>query len=281
MNENDQPNDTPPTEEEESAPNDVDEEELMRKLREEQRELRERMRMLDKDLRKIRRRSKRSARARSTSFAEDEDDDYSGWEIRFDRSAENLGETLEAYIGNIMDSVAGGIESAIDGIFTFGDRAEARTRRTMDRKRRKDEHIRRKFRRPRYHLTEEDQEKFPSEGASILSILSDERRLRILQHLEAGPAYQKELSENTGVVGGQWKHHADQLKEAGFIDQEAVRGRYLITQLGREALKLAEMLYLRKKIIEEGFRPVKGLDSEGDEEAEFQTESDSTESIDE
>ncbi|MFX0115577.1 MAG: hypothetical protein ACFFB3_13595 [Candidatus Hodarchaeota archaeon] len=281
MSEDEQPNDLPPIEEEKSSLNDVDEEKLMRKLREEQRELRERMRMLDKDLRRIRRKSKRTAREEPPSFAEDEDEDFPHWEIHIDRSVDNLGETIEAYIGNIMDSVAGGIESAIDGIFAFGDRAEARTRRAMDRKRRGTDRIRRKFRRPRYHLTEEDREKFPSEGASILSILSDERRLRILQHLEAGPAYQKELSESTGVVGGQWKHHADQLKEAGFIDQEAVRGRYLITQLGREALKLAEMLYLRKRIIEEVPRRDVELHSEENEEDEFQTDSEPTEMVDE
>ncbi|MHA2272017.1 MAG: hypothetical protein ACXACI_09160 [Candidatus Hodarchaeales archaeon] len=151
-----------------------------------------------------------------------------------------------------MDSVADGIEGALDGIFTFGDRAGARHRRAGDRKRKAANRIHRRFGRARYHLKEEDRERFPSEGASILSVLSDERRLKILHHLETGPAYQKELSDNTGVVGGQWKHHADQLKEAGFIDQEAVRGRYLITQLGREALKLAEMLYIRKKALEKG-----------------------------
>ena len=36
-----------------------------------------------------------------------------------------------------------------------------------------------------------------------------------------------------------------------FITREAIRGRYLITQLGIEALKIAEMIYLRKKRLEE------------------------------
>jgi DNA-binding transcriptional ArsR family regulator len=252
MNENDQPSDEQPTEEETPTSDAMDEEELIRKLREEQRELRERMRMLDKDLRGMRRKSRRAARGQATSFEEDEDDDSGGMHIRIERSADNLGRTLEAYVGNIMDSVADGIEGALDGIFTFGDRAGARRRRAGDRKRKAASRIHRRFGRARYHLKEEDRERFPSEGASILSVLSDERRLKILHHLETGPAYQKELSDNTGVVGGQWKHHADQLKEAGFIDQEAVRGRYLITQLGREGLKLAEMLYIRKKALEKG-----------------------------
>ncbi|MFW9915967.1 MAG: hypothetical protein ACFFGZ_10205 [Candidatus Thorarchaeota archaeon] len=250
MSENDQPNDEQPTEEETPTSNDIDEEELVRKLREEQRELRERMRMLDKDLRALRRKSRRATHGRGASFEEDEDDDLGGMHIRIERSADNLGRTLEAYVGNIMDSVADGIEGALDGIFAFGDRAESRRRHAAERKRRAANRIHRRFGRARYRLKEEDRERFPSEGASILSVLSDERRLRILHHLETGPAYQKELSDNTGVVGGQWKHHADQLKEAGFIDQEAVRGRYLITQLGREALKLAEMLYIRKKALE-------------------------------
>ncbi|MFQ5976873.1 MAG: ArsR/SmtB family transcription factor [Candidatus Heimdallarchaeota archaeon] len=248
MSDNNQPNDEQPPEAESSAPNSVDEEKLMRKLREEQRELQERMRMLDKDLRILRRKSRRSGRARATSFDED-DDDFPEFKIRMHRSADNLGHTLEAYIGNIMDSVADGIEGALDGIFTIGDRAETRRRRATDRRQRAAKRFRRKVGRRRYNLTEEDRATFPKEGATILGILSDERRLKILQHLETGPAYQKELSEATGVIGGQWKHHADQLKEAGYIDQEAVRGRYLITQLGREALKLAEMLYIRKKTI--------------------------------
>jgi DNA-binding HxlR family transcriptional regulator len=184
-----------------------------------------------------------------TSF--DDDDEEREFKIRIDRSEDRLGRTLEAYVGNIMDSVANGIEGALDGIFTIGDRAETRRRRATDRRQRAAKRFRRKVGRRTYNLTEEDRATFPKEGATILSILSDERRLKILQHLETGPAYQKELSEATGVIGGQWKHHADQLKETGFIDQEAVRGRYLITQLGREALKLAEMLYTRKKILDQ------------------------------
>lgn len=249
MNENDQPNDEQPTEAEFSTDDPVDDEKLMQKLREEQKELQERMRMLDKDLRIMRRKSRRTGRARGTSF--DDDDEGREFKIRIERSADNLGHTLEAYVGNIMDSVAHGIEGALDGIFSIGDHAETRKRRTTERRRRAGKRFHRKVGRRTYHLTEEDRATFPKEGASILSMLSDERRLKILQHLETGPAYQKELSEAAGVIGGQWKHHADQLKEAGFIDQEAVRGRYLITQLGREALKLAEMLYIRKKTLDQ------------------------------
>ena len=51
--------------------------------------------------------------------------------------------------------------------------------------------------------------------------------------------------------GGTFKHHTDILQDEGFITREAIRGRYLITQLGIEALKLAEMIHVRKKRIEE------------------------------
>lgn len=281
MNENDQPSDEQPTEEETPTSDAIDEEELIRKLREEQTELRERMRMLDKDLRGMRRKSRRAARGRATSLEEDEDGDSGGMHIRIERSADNLGRTLEAYVGNIMDSVADGIEGALDGIFTFGDRAGAKRRRAGDRKRKTADRIHRRFGRARYHLKEEDRERFPSEGASILSVLSDERRLKILHHLETGPAYQKELSDNTGVVGGQWKHHADQLKEAGFIDQEAVRGRYLITQIGREALKLAEMLYIRKKALERAPQLDDEIISDDDDEDKPQDDFSDTDVVDE
>ncbi|MCK4845964.1 MAG: hypothetical protein KAS95_09835, partial [Candidatus Heimdallarchaeota archaeon] len=52
-------------------------------------------------------------------------------------------------------------------------------------------------------------------------------------------------------------HHTDILQEADFITREAIRGRYLITQLGIEALKLSELLFLRKKKLEAVQEPTK------------------------
>ena len=92
---------------------------------------------------------------------------------------------------------------------------------------------------------------FYDKTALLLSALGDENRIKILKILEDSPQYQKDLAEITGLKGGSFKHHTDILQEADFITREAVRGRYLITQLGIEALKLGEMIYLRKKKLEE------------------------------
>ncbi|MHA1260336.1 MAG: ArsR family transcriptional regulator [Candidatus Heimdallarchaeaceae archaeon] len=94
-------------------------------------------------------------------------------------------------------------------------------------------------------------EDFFTKSSILLSALGDENRLKILKILEESPQYQKELSEITGLKGGSFKHHTDILQNVEFITREAVRGRYLITQLGIEALKLAEMIYFRKKQLEE------------------------------
>ena len=40
------------------------------------------------------------------------------------------------------------------------------------------------------------------------------------------------------------------LQDVNFITREAIRGRYLITQVGIEALKLAELIHSRKKQLE-------------------------------
>ncbi len=47
----------------------------------------------------------------------------------------------------------------------------------------------------------------------------------------------------SGLAPGTLPHHLKQLEEAGYVTQERVRGRYLITIPGRMALKLAEYLH--------------------------------------
>ncbi|MHA2032543.1 MAG: winged helix-turn-helix domain-containing protein, partial [Candidatus Kariarchaeaceae archaeon] len=99
-------------------------------------------------------------------------------------------------------------------------------------------------------LNEDELEEFYEIGTKMVSALSDPRRIKLLKLLENGPSYQGDLSEQTGVKGGTFKHHMDSLLDAKYVYQEATRGRYLITQLGVEALKLAEMLYRRYKFEE-------------------------------
>ena len=96
-------------------------------------------------------------------------------------------------------------------------------------------------------IPEEKLEEFYQVGATIVAAIGDSNRLMILKELEKGPKYQKELSEITGLRGGTFKHHMDRLLDTDvkFVTQEVVRGRYLLTTRGREALKLAEMQYMR------------------------------------
>jgi len=100
-------------------------------------------------------------------------------------------------------------------------------------------------------VNKEALDQFYEEASDLLSALGDDKRLKILKFLEASPQYQKELAEFAGLRGGTFKHHTDTLEDEGYLTREAVRGRYLITQLGIEALKLAEMIYLRRKELEE------------------------------
>ena len=97
------------------------------------------------------------------------------------------------------------------------------------------------------NIPEDKLEEFYEIGATIVAAIGDSNRLRILKELERGPKYQKELSDITSLRGGTFKHHMDRLldREVKFVTQEVVRGRYLITTRGREALKLAEMQFRR------------------------------------
>ncbi len=242
MTENDQTLDDQPKEDEDITLEGEDEENIMKKLNEQQRELQEQMKIIDRDLRVLRRKKRRKTRYTDTEndFNEKE---RPGFGVRFERMSDDLGDTIETYVGNILDSVAYGLEGALDGL--FGHRADSRKIKSSRRTK-----IRHKFGGYRYKLSDEEREEFPIVGSELLGVLSDEHRLKILQELERGPGYQKELSESTGIKGGQWKHHIDLLKDAGFIAQETVRGRYLVTQLGREALKLAEIVFVRKRYFE-------------------------------
>jgi DNA-binding transcriptional ArsR family regulator len=113
-------------------------------------------------------------------------------------------------------------------------------------------------------IPEEQLEEFYEIGSTIVSAIGDPNRLRILKELEKGPKYQKELSEITNLRGGTFKHHMDRLLDEStkFVTQEVVRGRYLLTTRGREALKLAEMQYLRYLEEKKGVNSQKGTDSD-------------------
>lgn len=83
----------------------------------------------------------------------------------------------------------------------------------------------------------------PEEAQKLLSPLASAERIKILYLLAEEPRYHQDLMEKSGLAPGTLPHHLKQLEEAGYVTQERVRGRYLITIPGRMALKIAEYLH--------------------------------------
>ncbi len=81
------------------------------------------------------------------------------------------------------------------------------------------------------------------QAEKLLSPLASAERIEILYLLAEQPRYHQDLMELSGLKPGTLPHHLKQLEEAGYVTQERVRGRYLITIPGRMALKLAEYLH--------------------------------------
>jgi DNA-binding transcriptional ArsR family regulator len=97
----------------------------------------------------------------------------------------------------------------------------------------------------------------PEEAQQLLSPLASAERVKILYLLSDGAMYHQDLMRESGLAPGTLPHHLKQLEEAGYVTQERVRGRYLITIPGRMALKLVEYLY---------FQMHTGFEVEGEEE---------------
>jgi len=86
--------------------------------------------------------------------------------------------------------------------------------------------------------------KVPAKDAEqLLAPLASAERIELLYLLAEEPRYHQDLMELSGLKPGTLPHHLKQLEEAGYVTQERVRGRYLITIPGRMALKLAEYLH--------------------------------------
>ena len=148
----------------------------------------------------------------------------------------NWAESIGEYVDSVMTSVAGNLERAMKAItFPTWDDSGKKTQEGG--------------------LSEDELEEFFEDGSTILSALSDGKRLRMLKALENGPLYQQELSKQSNSFGGTFKHHMDKLLDARFVVQEAVRGRYIISREGLESLKLAELLFVNNKYSREDSSP--------------------------
>ncbi len=91
----------------------------------------------------------------------------------------------------------------------------------------------------------------PTELVKVIAPLASPERLKILLTLDKYSLGFSEISEETGLKGGQLKLHLDKLLEIGYIIQERVRGRYLVSMNGRLALRLVSMLY--RSVVSAGF----------------------------
>ncbi len=76
----------------------------------------------------------------------------------------------------------------------------------------------------------------PRRVADAASPLANEHRVRILQELLKGPKTASELSEATGLEGGQLYHHLKELAFAGYLET-VERGKYALTGRGAMALR--------------------------------------------
>ncbi|RJS82204.1 ArsR family transcriptional regulator [Candidatus Bathyarchaeota archaeon] len=86
--------------------------------------------------------------------------------------------------------------------------------------------------------------------ASVMRVLSNEHRLKILSALMNGGKYASDLEQKIhGISASALSSHLKILEETGLIVQESVRGRYLITIPGRVIMKTINRL---ARLLEEG-----------------------------
>lgn len=72
--------------------------------------------------------------------------------------------------------------------------------------------------------------------ARMLSPLANPMRIRILKTLAKGGKSYAELERSVGIKGGHLQFHLRSLMEAGYIAQESLRKRYVITHSGLKVL---------------------------------------------
>ncbi|MFQ5819890.1 MAG: tetratricopeptide repeat protein [Candidatus Heimdallarchaeota archaeon] len=129
MNNEQPPPDQPVDRVSESLESDETEQELLHKLRKEQKALQERMKALDKELRKVR---KERRHTQLPTPEKDVEDVQSSFEVHIEQVAEGLEHKIENYVSNILDSVTDSVKGALNGLFSFGDRVEAKKRRKSE-----------------------------------------------------------------------------------------------------------------------------------------------------
>jgi len=79
--------------------------------------------------------------------------------------------------------------------------------------------------------------------ADLFKALSNEERIKILKSLANGDQYFAQLKEITGLDHSPLRFHLTVLKDVNLISQERFRGKYSITELGRQALLMASSFF--------------------------------------
>jgi len=84
--------------------------------------------------------------------------------------------------------------------------------------------------------------------ADLFKALANAERLKILGMLGEGECYFAQLLERSKMDNSPLRFHLTVLKDVNLITQERFRGKYMITQLGSQALGMAA--YFNKEIYE-------------------------------
>lgn len=92
----------------------------------------------------------------------------------------------------------------------------------------------------------------PEKASEVLKPLANSERLKILQALFDEGKYFTDLVTVTGLEHSPLRFHLSSLVDAGYIEQERYRGRYLIAVQGKIALRLVGFLLAKKGDVHEG-----------------------------
>ena len=151
--------------------------------------------------------------------------------IRGPFPGEDFGDRLGDYIGDFVEDVMEGVTSELERSL-FWEHRPARERPTV--------------------MSGSEVKR----TAAVMSALGNEHRIKILKELTWGGLYVSDLQDTLKEISASTlSSHLDVLQEAGLIVQEKRRGRYLITMNGRLAIKMASSIAKRVDVGEDSPRP--------------------------
>lgn len=154
---------------------------------------------------------------------------------RFERRGKGIyidvGSRVRDYVKDVTEGVAEGIRGELEKSVFIGPDHFIKVRKNR-------------------HVKEEVKLDFAN-AAEAMSALGNEYRLKILGQLMHGGKYISDLQDKLpDIASSTLSSHLDILEEVGFVVQEKVRGRYLITIPGRAAYKMVKRTtrILRKEL---------------------------------